>query len=423
MKNRLTDTLIKATTPRDKVFRLSDGQGMYLEVHPNGSKYWRMKYRFMGKERRLSIGVYGNQPHEVTLKQARAARMEAKHQLDQGIDPTLHKQQKRARKELDAENSFAAIAREWHTRQTPTWAPITASRIMSILENDVLPYLGKRPVSELQTFELVGCLNRIVDRGALETAHKARQTMNQVCRYAKQTGRLEHNPASDLVGAIPPQKTSHMAAITEPAEFGRLLVDIDGYQGTHIIRTALALAPLLFQRPGELCGMEWSEVDMEQGFWTIPLEKKKERNTVSGDHIVPLSTQARALLEDLYPLTGRGRYVFPNARDHGKPISREGLNKALRTLGYDTRRQHCSHGFRASARTMLDEQLGLRVEWIEHQLAHKVKDALGNAYNRTKHLPERVQMMQRWADYLDDLKRQRLAGNVVTARFGMGGEQ
>jgi integrase len=410
----LTDTKIKALVPRDKAYKVSDAGGLFLLINSQGSKYWRMKYRFMGKEKLLAVGVYPS----MTLAQARKVRDQAKEQLKAGIDPSLYRQHQKELRNQDAENSFAAIAREWHQRQTPTWAPITAKRILAILENDVLPYLGKRPVSELQTFELVGCLNRVIDRGALETAHKARQVMNQVCRFAKQTGRLEHNPASDLVGAIPPQKVSHMAAITNPAEFGPLLVAIDGYQGTHIIRTALALAPLVFQRPGELCAMEWSEIDLEQGFWTIPLEKKKERNKSEGDHIVPLSAQAIALLRDIQPLTGHGRFVFPNQRNHDKPISREGLNKALRMLGYDTRHQQCSHGFRASARTMLDEQLGLRVEWIEHQLAHKVKDALGNAYNRTKHLPERIDMMQRWADYLDSLKKQTLAGNVVTVSFG-----
>ena len=410
----LTDSKVKALSPKDKSYKVSDTGGLFLLINPNGAKYWRVKYRFLGKEKLLSLGVYP----EVSLAKARKGRDDAKERLRDGIDPSLLKKQQKALKELGAENSFAAIALEWHKRQQATWAPITATRIMAILERDILPYLGKRPVAELQTFELVGCLNRVVDRGALETAHKARQIMNQVCRYAKQTGRLEHNPASDLVGAIPPQKVSHMAAITEPADFGGLLVDIDRYQGTHVIRTALALAPLLFQRPGELCSMEWAEVDLEQGFWTIPREKKKERNKTEGDHIVPLSTQAQALLADLYPLTGSGRYVFPNQRNHDKAISREGLNKALRTLGYDTRHQHCSHGFRASARTMLDEQLGLRIEWIEHQLAHKVKDALGNAYNRTKHLPERIAMMQRWSDYLDSLKAQHLSGNVVAAKFG-----
>lgn len=409
----LTDTKIKALKPREKPFKVSDSGGLFILVNPNGSKYWRMKYRWLGKEKLLAVGVYP----KVSLANARKVRDEAKEQLANSIDPSLYRQHQKAKRELEAENSFAAIAREWHERQSTTWAAITARRIWAILENDILPYLGKRPIAELQTFELVGCLNRIVDRGALETAHKARQVMNQVCRFAKQTGRLEHNPASDLVGAIPPQKVSHMAAITTPAEFGRLLVDIEGYQGTHIIRTALALAPLLFQRPGELCGMEWAEIDLEQGFWTIPREKKKERNQTEGDHIVPLCEQAQALLRDIQPLTGHGKYVFPNQRNHEKAITREALNKALRNLGYDTRHQQCAHGFRASARTMLDEQLGLRIEWIEHQLAHKVKDALGNAYNRTKHLPERIEMMQRWADYLDSLKRQTVAGNVVSGNF------
>ncbi|WP_420589214.1 tyrosine-type recombinase/integrase [Bacterioplanoides sp.] len=409
----LTDTKIKALKPREKPFKVSDSGGLFILVNPNGSKYWRMKYRWLGKEKLLAVGVYP----KVSLANARKVRDEAKEQLANSIDPSLYRQHQKAKRELEAENSFAAIAREWHERQSTTWAAITARRIWAILENDILPYLGKRPIAELQTFELVGCLNRIVDRGALETAHKARQVMNQVCRFAKQTGRLEHNPASDLVGAIPPQKVSHMAAITTPAEFGRLLVDIERYQGTHIIRTALALAPLLFQRPGELCGMEWSEIDLEQGFWTIPREKKKERNQTEGDHIVPLCKQAQALLRDIQPLTGHGKYVFPNQRNHEKAITREALNKALRNLGYDTRHQQCAHGFRASARTMLDEQLGLRIEWIEHQLAHKVKDALGNAYNRTKHLPERIDMMQRWADYLDSLKRQTVAGNVVSGEF------
>ncbi len=397
---------------------MSDAGGLFLLIKPTGSKYWRQKYRFLGKEKLLAIGTYPS----VGLKDARKARDEAKDLLKAGIDPGLFRKQQKARKELDAESSFAGIALEWHSRQSNTWAPVTAQRNLALLENDVLPYLGKRPISKIQTFELVGCLNRIVDRGAVETAHKARQVLNQVCRYAKQTGRLEHNPASDLAGAIPPKKVSHMAAITEPAEFGKLLVAIDSYQGSHIIRTALALSPLLFQRPGELCGMEWKELDLDQGLWVIPRSKKKERNKVEGDHIVPLSDQALRLLKDLQPLTGRSTMVFPNQRDHSRPIRTESLNKALRNLGYDSSHQQCAHGFRASARTMLDEQLNLRIEWIEHQLAHKVRDSLGNAYNRTKHLPERVQMMQRWANYLDDLKHQTHAGNVVTARFGRGGE-
>ncbi|CCK74514.1 Phage integrase family protein [Oleispira antarctica RB-8] len=373
-----------------------------------------MKYRFLKKEKLLSIGTYPT----VSLGDARKARESAKEQLLAGIDPNLAKQQNKLHQHASASNSFKVIAQEWYDKQINIWAPSTATKQLALLNNDIYPYLGQRPISEIETFELVGCLSRIVDRGAIETAHKARQVINQVCRFAKQTGRIKANPASDLAGTIPTQRSKHRAAITEPDDFGRLLVEIDGYQGTNIIRTALALAPLLFQRPGELCGMEWAELDLDKGLWTIPHEKKKERNQIEGDHIVPLCQQALYLLNDLKPLTGHGKQVFPNQRSHQQPIRTESLNKALRKLGYDTKTKQCAHGFRASARTMLDEQLQLRIEWIEHQLAHKVKDSLGNAYNRTKHLPARIDMMQRWADYMDNLKRQTLAGNVVTGTFG-----
>lgn len=409
----LTNSKAKAAKPETKAYKLSDSGGLFLHVMPNGSKYWRLKYRYLGKEKLLAIGVYP----DVSLVQARRARDEAKEQLRASIDPSAAKQAQQLIRQQAAIDSFEALAIEWHKMKSTSWAPITAKRQNEILHNDLLPYLGRRPVNELETYELVGVLKRIADRGALETAHKARQQLNQICRYAKQMGIAKHNPASDLVGVLPPQKVSHMAAITDPATFGRLLVDIDRYHGTHTIRTAIALAPLLFQRPGELCSMEWAEIDLVAAQWVIPREKKKERNQSEGDHIVPLSKQAVALLMDMAPLTGQGRFVFPNQNNPRAEIRTESLNKALRNLGYDTRLQQCAHGFRASARTMLDEQLGLRVEYIEHQLAHKVRDPLGNAYNRTKHLPERVAMMQRWSDYLDELKRQTLAGNVVTAQF------
>lgn len=410
----LTDAKIKAAKPKEKAYKISDSGGLFLHVMPNGSKYWRQKYRFLSKEKLLSIGTYP----ETSLAKAREQRDAAKAQLADGIDPSLHKQLKKQQRADEYENNFQAVALEWLAKQTNVWAPVTAKRQTALLEQDILPYLGKRPISELETFELVSCLNRIVDRGAIETAHKARQVINQICRYAKQIGKAKYNPASDLAGVLPAKKVDHMAAITEPKEFGKLLVAIDRYSGTHIIRTALALAPLLFQRPGELCSMEWAELDLDQALWVIPREKKKERNKTEGDHIVPLSHQAIALLQDIQPLTGNSKFVFPNQRNHQTCIRTESINKALRNLGYDTRTQQCAHGFRACARTMMDEQLQLRIEWIEHQLAHKVKDALGNAYNRTKHLPERVEMMQRWANYLDDLKRQTLAGNVITATFG-----
>lgn len=414
----LTELAVKQAKPKEKDYKLSDGQGMYLLVKTNGSKYWRLKYRHphTRKERTLALGVYP----ETGLKAARTAKDDARRLLSEDIDPSDHKQSQKASKGVAAANSFGAITEEWFSKQNPNWAPATSKKHRALLNNDLLPYLSERPISELETWELLGTLNRIVDRGALDSAHKCRQIMNQICRYAKQTGRSKHNPASDLAGALPEKKTQHRAAITDPINLGRLLTNIDAYKGTPIIRTMLALAPLLFQRPGELASMEWTELDLEQGYWHIPQAKKKERNKREGDHTVPLPEQALNFIKDIHPLTGQYRYVFPNQRDYEKHASPESVNKALREMGYSTKEQHCFHGFRATARTMLDEQLGLRVEWIEHQLAHTVKDPLGRAYNRTKHLPQRIKMMQRWADYLDDLKTQTLAGNVITANFNQG---
>ena len=409
----LTDSKIKAAKPKDKAYKVSDSGGLFIHVQPNGAKYWRCKYRFLNKEKLLSFGTYP----EVSLSEARSKRDVAKAQLKNDIDPALVKQRQKDKRYEAAANSFSAIAQEWLIKHEATLAKETAKRKLAMLENDILPYIGKRPIAEIETFELVGCLNRIVDRGTVETAHKSRSIINQVCRYAKQTGRIKHNPASDLTGVLPPKRKSHRPAIVEPQNFGRLLVALDQYQGSMIIRTALALAPMLFQRPGELCAMEWAEIDFERSLWTIPIEKKKERNKVEGDHIVPLSHQAKALLEDIQPLTGRGRFVFPNQRNHDAAIRTESLNKAIRGCGFETKTQHCAHGFRASARTMLAEQLHLRIDWIEQQLAHQVRDTLGNAYNRTKYLPERVDMMQRWANYLDSLKQQTLSGNVITVSF------
>lgn len=403
----LTDSKIKAAKPSDKAYKISDSGGLYLHIQTSGAKYWRCKYRFLGKEKLLSFGTYPS----VSLVKARSMRDQAKEHLRNNVDPGLIKQLQKDKLFDASANSFRAVAEEWLIKQNANLSPETIKRKRAMLDNDILPYLGKRPVSELETFELVGCLNRIVDRGAIEPAHKARNIINQICRYAKQTGRVKHNPASDLAGAIPPKRKSHRPAIVEPNDFASLLVAIDQYEGTNIIRTALALSPLLFQRPGELCAMEWKELDLDNGTWVIPIEKKKERNKVEGDHIVPLSTQAIELLKDIKTLTGNRDFVFPNQRSPRTPIRTESLNKAIRACGFDTKTKHCAHGFRATARTMLAEQLHLRIEWIEQQLAHKVSDSLGNAYNRTKYLPERTEMMQRWADYLDELKLGYLMGS------------
>lgn len=410
----LTEPKLKAAKSKDKEYKLFDGGGLYLLIRPTGKKYWKYKYRFHGKEKKLSIGVYP----EIGLKQARQIHTQAKELLAQNIDPSLYKQREKERQVHIAINTFSALTSEWLEVKKKEQAQSTAKRTEALLAKDITPYLGKRPIDEIETYELTSCLQRVVERGAIETAHKCRQIMNQVFRYAKQTGRIKHNPASDLAGAIPTQKAKHHAAITEPQAFGGLLVKIAQYEGSHIIRTALQLAPLLFQRPSELCSMEWAEIDLSKREWVIPEHKKKERNQIEGDHIIPLSQQSTTLLEDIQPLTGHGQYVFPNQRDYNKHIATDSINKALRKLGYDTKTEQCTHGFRASARTMLEEQLQLRMEWIEIQLAHKIKDPLGNAYNRAKYLPERVEMMQRWADYCDELKRQHLAGNVITASFG-----
>lgn len=414
----LTELAVKQAKPKEKDYKLSDERGMFLLVKKNGSKYWRLKYRHphTKKERMLALGVYP----DVSLKLARQKREEAKELLANDVDPNDHKKAAKMAKGAAASNSFGAIANEWFIKQEMTWAPATIKKHRALLDNDLLPYIESRPIAELETWELLGMLNRVVDRGAMDTAHKCRQILNQICRYAKQTGRSKQNPATDLAGALPDKNTKHRAAITDPATFGKLLVDIDAYKGTPIIRTMLALAPLVFQRPGELASMEWAELDLEEGYWHIPQGKKKERNKREGDHTVPLPEQAIDLLKAIQPLTGHRQYVFPNQRNYEKHANPESVNKALRDMGYSTKDQHCFHGFRASARTMLDEQLSLRVEWIEHQLAHTVRDPLGRAYNRTKHLPQRVDMMQRWANYLDDLKAQVLAGNVITAKFGQG---
>lgn len=392
----LTDPAAKNAKPKEKIYRLTDEKGLYLEVQPSGAKYWRHKYRFAGKEKRLAYGVYP----EISLKEARNARDDSRRLLREGIDPAKIKRTRKARQNWEAENTFHSVSEEWFQKQVGTWAEATAKKRRALLHNDLLPWLGKSPVTDLETIDLLACLQRIEDRGALETAHNARQVLGQVFRFAKQTRRVTENPALDLKGALKPQVTTHHAAITDPLEFGKLLRAIDGYQGTYTVRCLLKLCPLLFQRPGEMIAMEWAEIDWKKALWRLPADKMKTRQA----HDVPLSTQAIFILKDLEPLNGNLPYVFPNARRRKHHASPATINSALQKLGYDTQRTQSAHGFRASARTLLDEQMGYRLEWIEQQLAHQVRDSLGRAYNRTKHLPQRQEMMQRWADYLDQLR-------------------
>lgn len=396
----LTDAKIRTAQPRDKTYRLTDFEGLYLEITPKGGRYWRMKYRFNQKEKRLAIGVYPR----ISLKEARKAKEEAREQLLRGIDPSAEKQRLK-REATDPKNTFAGVAEAWYAKMLPGWAASTAKKRRALLNNDLLPWLSAAQIKDIRTPDVVSVLLRISDRGAIDTAHNAKQTLSQICGYAKQLGLCDYNVATDLNNILPKKKVKHRAAIIDPVEFAKLLVHIDAMQSGAIVKTALSLAPLVFQRPGELCQMEWKEIDFKKQQWVIPIEKKKERNVFDGDHIVPLSEQAIELLQNLQHLTGHRSYVFPNQRNHQRHMNPESLNKALRGLGYNTSTQQSAHGFRASARTLLDEQLHIRIEWIEQQLAHRVRSSLGRAYDRTKFLPERSEMMQRWADYLDSQKK------------------
>lgn len=397
----LTDTAIRNTKPATKPIKMTDGGGMYLLLNPNGSRWWRFDYRFDGKRKTLSMGTYP----DTGLKDARDKRDAARKLLAAGVDPGEQRKAAKAAGEERAANSFEVVAREWHAKQSATWVELHASRIMLRLENDVFPWLGSRPVAEVTAKELLATVNRIVDRGAVESAHRVLQNCGQVLRYAIATGRAERNPVADLRGALPPVKQSHLAAIIEPHAIGALLRATDAYNGSLVTKCALRLAPLVFVRPGELRQAEWAEFDLDNAQWNIPAEKMKMREP----HLVPLAPQAVAILRELQPLTGRGRYVFPSARSPQRPMSNNAVLSALRRMGYATD-EMSGHGFRAMARTVLDEVLHFRPDYIEHQLAHAVKDPNGRAYNRTAHLPERRAMMAAWADYLDALK---VGGNVI----------
>ncbi|MGO9446410.1 MAG: tyrosine-type recombinase/integrase [Thiobacillaceae bacterium] len=389
----LTDTAIRNAKPAGKPMKLTDEKGLFLLVTPTGGKWWRLKYRFDRKEKMLSLGVYP----EVGLKDARDSRDEARKLLANGIDPSENrKAQKTARTEL-AGNSFEAVAREWFAKQSPGWVKGHADKVIARLETNIFPWLGSRPIGEITAPDLLQSLRRIEARGALETAHRALQICGQVFRYAVQTGRTQRDPSAALRGALIPWKPKHYPALTEPTKVAALLSSIDNYQGNLITRSALRLLPLVFVRPGELRQAKWEEIDLNTAEWRYTVTKT---NT---PHIVPLASQAVEILRELHDLTGRSVYAFPGLRSHDRPMSENTINAALRYMGYD-QQVMTGHGFRAIARTLLDEVLRFEPHLIEHQLAHGVKDPLGRAYNRTKHLAERKKMMQAWADYLDTLK-------------------
>ncbi|MFA5919784.1 MAG: integrase arm-type DNA-binding domain-containing protein [Methylococcaceae bacterium] len=409
----LSDTACKNAHRHDKTsgnkpFKLADEKGLYLLLKPQADgwgKWWRFKYRFGGKEKSLSFGTYP----DTGLQQAREKRDAARKQLADGIDPGENRKAVKSSKAESAANCFEIIAREWGSKKVETWQEKN-NRSKRMLERNIFPWLGGKPINDILPKDILECLRRIEDRGTIETAHRTLQICGQVFRYAVATGRIDRDITPDLRGALPAPKGEHFAAITDPKQAAELLRAIDSYQGSLPAVCALKLAPLVFVRPGELRAAEWQHIDLDAKEWRYYVSK------TAVQHIVPLSAQAVAILRELNPLTGHGRFIFPSERTPrgDRCMSENTLNAALKRLGYG-KDVMTAHGFRAMARTILDEVLGVRIDFIEHQLAHAVKDPNGRAYNRTAHLPERHKMMQQWADYLDGLKA---GAQVIPFRAG-----
>jgi integrase len=391
----LTIAAINNVSAQKKPQKLFDGGGLFLLVSPAGGKWWRFRYKFAGKEKLLSLGVYP----EVSLKEARERRDTARKLLGNGVDPGINRKMMKSANIDTGENSFEAVAREWLAKFSPNWEPGHTNKIARRLERDIYPWFKGRAIRDIAARELLACLRRIEQRGALETAHRAMQNCGQVFRYAIATGRADRDISADLRGALPPAKEKHLASITDPRAVGRLLQAIEGYKGSVITRFALKFAPLVFVRPGELRKAEWKEFDLDKKEWRIAAERMKMRE----QHIVPLSTQALLIIKELQPLTSSGRYLFPGARTNGRPMSENTVNAALRQLGF-AKDEMTGHGFRSMASTLLNEN-GWNRDAIERQLAHGERDKVRGAYNYAELLPERRKMMQWWGDYLDDLAK------------------
>lgn len=392
----LTDTFVRQTKPsKPSGDKHADGGGMYLLVKPTG-KYWRMDYRHLGARKTLALGIYP----AVSLAKARKRRDEARELIADGIDPSVDKRAKKLIQLAAAANTFEAVARQWLEKTVADRAASTQGKLTTWLEKDAFPYIGKKPISTITTRDVLLTVQKMEARGVFESAHKLKRICGQVFRFGVASGLVERDVTTDLKGALAAIPKRYYAAITEPSEVAKLLRSIDAYYGHPYAIAALKLSPMLFVRPGELRSAEWSEFDLGAAAWRIPASKMKMKI----EHVVPLPTQAIAILRELHRLTGNKKFVFPSIRSFDKCMSENTINAALRGMGY-SKEVMTAHGFRAMARTIMDEVLGERVDLIEHQLAHAVKDPNGRAYNRTAHLPARKEMMQRWADYLDKLRK------------------
>jgi len=398
----LTNTRISTSKPLKKPYKLADGGGLYLLITPTSSKYWRLKYRLHGKEKTLALGVYP----EVSLKQAREARDEAKKLIKQGNDPVVKRKEEKQQRVIDGTNTFEAIAREWHEHQKGLWTAGHATDVLSSLEKEIFPEFGYKPIREVQPLEILTAIRKIEKRGALDIAGRVLQRVRAVFRYAVQTGKLIINPATELTGVLKARKVRHQPAL-KAEDLPEFLNKLDNYDGEPITVYALKFLILTFVRPGELRFAKWNEIDLAGKLWRIPAERMKMR----AEHLVPLSKQALAVLEDLKPLTGHRELLFPSRNGQGKPMSENTIIYALYRMGYHSRAT--GHGFRATASTILNEQ-GWRPDVIERQLAHKERNEVRAAYHRSEYLPDRKKMMQWWADYLDKLHH---SNNVIHGNF------
>ena len=386
----LTDTAVRGVKPAAKPQKLFDGNGLFLFITPSGTKSWRLKYRFQGREKLLTLGTYP----QLSLKEAREACIAAKKSLSSGTDPSAE----RKLRNKSAQTTFEAVAREWHANQKPGWTAGYAEDVMERIHKNVFPFLGSRPIGEITPPELLSVLRKIEARGAVDQAHRVRGICSLIFRYAIATGRAERDTAADLRGALKPRVVTPRAAITEPGAIGGLLRAIDDFTGTYTVKAGLQLLALTFLRPSEVRLGEWVEIDFKERLWRIPAKRMKMRL----DHVVPLSSQAVEILTRLHEISGDGRLMFPGLRSPQKAISDAAFVAALRRMGYP-KEEMCAHGFRAMASTLLNEQ-GYSADVIEKQLAHNPREKIRGIYNRAEYMPERRRMMQEWSDYLDKLR-------------------